>query len=379
MKHFLVSILPIAIGIGYAASVAVSVLVLWVGSRLWKAAARPTDISVRLLVRSLPMPMNLCILLLIFLIFCELTPVVVRCALIVTNYLGWTKTLSDSSEEVTIPFQNDHGMIIVTAQIGEKTLDCVVDSGIGPILWQGDTLGAHLFGSLEPHYYTYTGRQQFDTYRAQMPPIRLGNYCLNNVQGRYYPHPPRSYLVKTKSGRIVQMVLGNRAFRDATLTIDYRRSVLILRHHGSPTLQAANDGSIPFTFESNYHENADWPYGIYVAGTLENCPVTFVVDTGHTDQAFECGFSLKTKLPDRISYQLMKRGIYGVSGVLFRMVSDVPLKWRIGDLQGQTYTVFADDNAVIPDDVVYLGYDFLKKYRVVIDYPRHKLFLQPDQ
>lgn len=278
-----------------------------------------------------------------------------------------------------IPFKIDGGQIIVTTQIGNENIKCLVDTGVGPIFWQSLNLRISSNLGVEQSYYPYTGVHLYEANRVVLKQISLGDYRMQNIDTLYFPNPHAPTLVQTANGHGYQMILGNKAFRDIVLTIDYAHNALILH---SPEFDITKNRLLPtdillnIDYDKESENYPDYPCRIFASGILEGRTVKFFLDTGYYSDEISINIGTRNKFDRVPPIIVLNNPINGISGVRMTSKTTTPLKWSIGTYKGYDIALMTEDS-LIPEDQVILGWRQLKNFRITIDYKRKKLLLQP--
>lgn len=296
---------------------------------------------------------------------------------------------------VRVPFTKQNGLIIVQATLGDKVLPCVLDTGDPLVRWPkrlqlaGKATGIHAMGqdvsgAGAAHEMVLLSR------------VRIGTYELTNVPswavGAQKPSPDDAAAPPDEgiTGGVWQRypVLGNVVFEQVALTIDYRKSELILRPRGVPdaaatprrtpgtrTLPVQRVGPV-FTGESGAAHGGF----LALAGTVEGRPVNFLLDTG---LPFETGIVLAPNKRGLLAAEASRQEVQAVTG-LGQVSADrfTNVSWSLnggaaekGDVIIPTQFALLGDNKTSIDALV--GAYLLQNYRVTIDYPRARVLLEP--
>jgi hypothetical protein len=267
---------------------------------------------------------------------------------------------------VHIPFRVVNYMIAVPAVIDGKPIECWLDTGQTNITWPEtlDFRGKVTGTSTQ----TMAGGSFKRTKLVTLPEVRLGKVVLKNVTTTMLPmaHWERETARKageTEAVSYTKPILGNDAFRQLILTIDYRSSEIVLEkpedRNIAKELLGPGDQLLGFSYDWGNPE---------VVGKLDNRPAKIIIDTGCSDLMVAEEFCRKHVARSRMKDAMF----YGGFGPRKReKASDVSLelgKMTVNRLDGWAVKLASDADAM-------LGYEILKLFRVTIDYPRKKLFL----
>ena len=180
-----------------------------------------------------------------------------------------------------------------------------------------------------------------------------------------------------------QCLLGNSIFSSIVVTIDYRLRSITFRN---ASYNPADQNHLPVTYSFPFYWASDTVsakhFGlIVVLGTISGQPATLALDTGWSSDVMSIRQSAYHRLfPSSTSTRRDRslltafgqaKGVY-VPDLVCGLRSDDPhhpdLKFH------QPALVTADQNDGV--DAIW-GYAVLKDYRVTIDYPRQRVFLEP--
>ncbi len=296
-----------------------------------------------------------------------------------------------SKKVVRVPFTKQNGLIIVQATLGDKVLPCVLDTGDPLVRWPkrlqlaGKATGIHAMGQ------DVSGAHAAHE-MVLLSRVRIGTYELTNVPSwavrTQKPSPADAAAPPDEgiAGGVWQRypVLGNVVFEQVALTIDYRKSELILRpQRGGIAPAAPGTRTLPvqrvapvFTGESGAAHGGF----LALAGTVEGRPVKFLLDTG---LPFETGIVLAPNKRGLLAAEAPRQEVQAVTGL--GQVSAgrfANVAWSLnggaaekGDVIIPTQFALLGDGKTSIDALV--GAYLLQNYRVTIDYPRARVLLEP--
>ena len=266
--------------------------------------------------------------------------------------------------EVRVPFDSETGWIIVNANFSGKKVKAVVDTGMSFVLWSKSlslpsNSGGVKYSGFVP-YYTATPCPAEWRILSNM---RLGEYELQNCPSISYDSP-----VNKTPSVLPACFIGDSALAQTVLTIDYRSHQLIFRDESYDVTKSpvsTKDYLMPLLPEPEEAHS----FRPIVAGTIAGFPVRVMLDTGLA--ASNIGLantSIVAKVQHSTNYRLLTNKQTGTKAL-------PNTNWSIGELVDQTpidlmpgFTPKGVDCAV--------GYEFLRNYRITIDYQRQKVMLQ---
>ena len=283
---------------------------------------------------------------------------------------NWTLHSDRTYGEVEVPFTLHKGQIFVQADFAGVPLTCLVDTGVRDIVMQNADV-PHLYSNGIVNYFGSNG----GSYRAEwvtLSHIRLGDYELSQPTAVSWPlsAPAFGY---TLEGFPIFATLGNRAFKDIVLTIDYGQRKLILHRPDYDITRQPHDlGSCLLDYTPGGNNVAWAPEYLSVGSRIEGHPINLVLDTGH------CGASILLAPEFRelleVPQGTMPQWNYNISG---KSVTEVtrPVRWSLNNIKGECPGWIM---AMRPEWQALAGYEVLRNYRLTIDYTRRKLLLEPN-
>jgi hypothetical protein len=279
-------------------------------------------------------------------------------------------------QAVHIPFQLQDGCILVKAALAGRTAECVVDTGFNCVAWADWLCVAARKLSGEGAITDAAGRR-IPAAPALLSTLQIGPYKARNVPG---------YAVK--SGRPGErptlfaerpVFLGNPAFHQVVLTIDYQQQELVLRPSAYDfTCHPRGKQDMVFAFAPcSGPGNATLPV---IQGRIEGRPARILLDTGWaapeiglTEPFLDAIRPSRTKDHPGHSSEKVSRQMLGQPAFLER-VPDVA--FSLGDppaWNGQRPAMAIA--RIFPDVDAILGPDALRHFRLTIDYPRRRALL----
>lgn len=284
--------------------------------------------------------------------------------------------------EVVVPFRLLRNQISVQAVIDGHTTWCSMDTGTASILIPQSL---HIAKPVTDAFFsssssaTDAGGNSVEVEQAVLDDFQVAGYELRRV-----PALVASSTSSTHSQSIPSYgcPLGNSIFSSVVVTVDYRLHQVIFRSpEYNPATQQHLPYSLSFPFRWASSVTSERPFGlIAVSGTISGHPATFAVDTGWSSntmgirrEAYRRSFpSSPFENRNVISTAFgQAKGVY-IPDLVCSLKTDDP---HHPDLK------FHQPALVIPDqddgvDAIW-GYAVLKDYRVTIDYPRRRIFLEP--
>ena len=284
-----------------------------------------------------------------------------------------------SQDQAVVPFQLKDYLISLYADFDGRKEECILDTGSPLILWPRN---ANLSGTrtLSWGYGGDAAGNRVSLTEYVLGSIKIGGYELQGVptvavSGNLNPAHTYPDLRQVCD-------LGNTAFSEAVLTIDYKKRVLILRNRQyDPMLHCSKRGFVlPFHWASKVPRMSNFGYLVVPAETSGH-PLEVVVDTGDgsSTTALTNAYYKSHLSGTKLSHNWIQKTAFG------RTKADwIPkLKISVPDARLQSPPLEINQPAVImPDqhdgaDAV-IGYTVLKDYLVTIDYPRQRIFLEPN-
>jgi predicted aspartyl protease len=281
---------------------------------------------------------------------------------IVAGYMVWNsrraappQTYSLPSQGVHIPFTFHNGLIHVSAKANGKPASWLVDTGSTQVIWPARFLPRE--AASQPFKYQGTVDDMWVT--ATMGTLRhldIGDYKIAYIPG-----------ARVESKTVQEFILGNPALKDTCAVFDFKKHELILQESSAAKYPKRSSSHVLSLLQTSYPVANGGP--LVVTGKLAGKPAKFVIDTGAT------GIFVSESFADKYlkSYHRGSIKVTGVSGSrVGSTVKDVS-----GDIAGLS---FFTNQASIIREVPYadaiIGTEFLKHFRVTIDYPKMKLILE---
>lgn len=278
-----------------------------------------------------------------------------------------------------VPFQLRNRLISFQADFDGRKEDCILDTGSPAILWPRSK---ELPGkrTLSWGYATDAAGNSVSTTELVLGSIKIGGYELQGVPTLAVSgnsSPSHSYPDLRQICDI-----GNSAFSQAVLTIDYKRHILILRNRDFDPIAHSSKRCFvfPFQWKSKTPGTSNFGY-LVIAAKTSGHTLTIVVDTGDSVPATSLTDSyVRTHLSGmKLRHHWTQKTAFGETKVDW-----IPsLKILVSDVRPNVPKFLINQPIVVlPDqhdgaDAV-IGYSVLKDYRVTIDYPRQRIFLEPN-
>jgi len=285
-------------------------------------------------------------------------------------------------DEVTVPFTLASGQICVQAKLDGQKVRCSIDTG-APFVLIPQSLNlvdadAVLYLSVKD---ADAGGNTIEARRALLKSVQIGDYELRGVPVLVAPSAPSA---RSQANPDYYCLLGDSIFSSAVVTIDYHlRSVTFRNASYNPAKQS----HLPMTHSFPFHWAPDKVkvsvehFGlIIVSGTISGQPATLALDTGWSSDMMGINHTAYQRLFPASPFTKRKvlnttfgqaKGVY-IPDLVCSLKSDDP---RHPDLKfHQPALVIADQDDGV--DAIW-GYAVLRDYRVTIDYPRQRIFLEP--
>jgi hypothetical protein len=277
---------------------------------------------------------------------------------------------------VHVPFQLQNGCILVQAALAGKTMECVVDTGFNCVAW-ADWLNVAARRMPGDGAIVDAAGWQIPATPALLSSLQIGHYKARNVPGyavKTGRHEERPTLFAERP-----VFLGNPAFQQVVLTIDYQQQELVLRQPAcdlSSPSHGKQDRVFPFVPCSG-PGNATLPL---IQGAIAGRPARILLDTGWTGPEIgltepfrDAILSSRTKEHPGHSSEKVSRQMLGQPAFLERLPD---VSFSLGDPHAwsgrRPATVIA---RIFPDVDAILGPDVLRDFRMTIDYPRRRVLL----
>lgn len=283
------------------------------------------------------------------------------------------------NQAVVVPFQLKNNLIDLQAELASKKEDCILDTGSPGILWprSADLPGKR---TLSWGFAKDGAGNQVNLTEYVLGAIKIGDYELQGVPTLAIS----SNLNPSHSYPDLRQVcdLGNTAFSQVVMTIDYKKRVLIFRNSQyNPTRYCSKRCFVlPFQWKSTPPGACNFGY-ITVAAKTSGHPLTIVVDTGDTSSATSLtdSFCKKYLAKAKIRSNWIQKTAFGETKADWIPV----LKVSIPDARPNSPDLVVKQPAVIMPDQhdgadAIIGYTVLKDYLVTIDYPRQMIYLDPN-
>ena len=173
-------------------------------------------------------------------------------------------------------------------------------------------------------------------------------------------------------GASIEGDVGHGFLKDFRLTIDYDRSRVTLARPENPSGGASAAGGVPFRLADE-----EKPLVLVAVRLGEQGPFQFALDTGASMTVVSPEVARGLGAGDRRPAKMLGGGgrVAGLSGAVARV--------RVGEQDGREVGVVIGPFLGPLSEVVgtrldgILGYNFLRRFRVTIDYPARHLVLEP--
>jgi predicted aspartyl protease len=286
-----------------------------------------------------------------------------------------TATLPAGHVRTRLPFRWWHGLIVVEAVIGGRSVPCILDTGAPETTWPEQMrLSGRRQGIRRP-VKDWAGHTR-DAEMVTLPAVSLGGYVLRNVPtwSVTSSEPPVTELrehtsVRDLIGRVP--IIGNTLFERARVTIDGERREIIIE---SPPAEGASEQESEGTWLPITRGTTDRrvPRGhIYFTGSVNQRAMRFMLDSGycHSD-IWLCDSARETHALPR---PYARRTVPTPFGTM-RESWLPPLKWRIG---GISWNGTARSGIAGAGAEAVIGRGLIEAARITIDYPGSRMYLQP--
>ncbi len=281
-------------------------------------------------------------------------------------------------QAVIVPFQLKNNLISCDANFAGKKEDCILDTGSPAIIWprSADLPGKR---TLSWGFAKDGLGNQVNLTEYVLSSIKIGSYELLRVPTLAVS----GNLSSSHSYPDLRQVcdLGNTAFSQAVMTIDYKKHVLILRNSQYDLMQHCPKHCfiLPFQRQSKTHQALDFGH-LTVAAETSGHPLAVVVDTGDASPATSLTDSYyKTHLAgDKIRNNWLQKTAFGETKADW--IPSFPIS--VPDARPNMPSLVVNQPAVLMPDQhdgsdAIIGYSVLRNYLVTIDYPRRRIFLEP--
>ena len=203
--------------------------------------------------------------------------------------------------------------------------------------------------------------------KSQLPSLTVGH---ETVESLPVSVTDLSFLGRAMSAQ-VDGLLGHGFLKHFAITVDYATNALTLRRPAGGTEWALDESEIPFQ-----QANAEHPLVVVPVFVNEKGPYDFALDTGASSTVISLELAAEFGLAMEKISQLTAGGGNGT-------VSRVRLSsLALGAARQENLAAAASDfltqlNAELGSKLQgIVGYDFLRHYRVTLDYPRGALSLE---
>lgn len=280
----------------------------------------------------------------------------------------WKLESQQKYNEVRVPFSQRRGHIYVQAIWAGKSIKCLVDTGATYISWPQPLGLASIPTGIQTWSATSGGIRVYGEW-VLAPSLQLGGFKLQNIPTILYTVAEQANGQKTfvaQAEGIKEIVLGNEAFHNVVLTIDYQKQEVILR-----------DSDYDITHLPHPHSyllNLSWNDGTpVVLGQLAGHPARFMLDTGSNDMVISSAFAQKyfSRYPRRKSRYRAGYGLINTDEISGANGSIGNIKFMTDSI-----TIFPFSSTENVDGLI--GEPFLKYFRITIDYRRSKILLEPN-
>jgi PDZ domain len=276
-------------------------------------------------------------------------------------------TLVMAKNTVELPFENYGGHLYVKGKVnGISTQDLIVDNGATD-LFMGESQAKKL--KLVP--------SSSETASAAKPPNVLWALGALTLKDRHSAVLSQSDIdgLERYFGRRVSGIIGYELFEQLVVELDFQRH--LFKFHRPKTYQYSGNGlRIPLIIEGDraYIKTTITPYG-YPAK-----PGKLMIDLGSNAALhLAAGCGLSQQLIKAIPHTLHRKlaTIRGTDEIVLGRVQQV----QIEALQiQQPITIFSQTQTNDCDLLQgKIGYQILRQFKVILDYPRRQLILEPTQ
>jgi PDZ domain len=276
-------------------------------------------------------------------------------------------TLVMAKDTAELPFEDYGGHLYVKGKVnGISMQDLIIDNGATD-LFMGESQAKKL--KLVP--------SSVETASAAKPPNVLWALGALTLKDRYSAVLSQSDIdgLEQYFGRRVSGIIGYELFEQLVVELDFQRH--IFKFHRPQTYQYSGNGlRIPLIIEGDraYINTTITPYG-YAAK-----PGKLMIDLGSNAAlhvAAGCGLSqqLIKAVPHTLHRKLAT--IRGTDAIVLGRIQHL----QIGTLQiQQPITIFSQGNTQDCDRLEgKIGYQILRQFKVILDYPHRQLILEPTQ
>jgi hypothetical protein len=272
-------------------------------------------------------------------------------------------------DSVVIPFIFRGNHVLVRGAIGDSdSLWFFVDSGAGSHCInrsRADKLGMKVDGGVEA--MGAGGKVQAGA--AHDVKYRLPGLAVDAEFAAAIDLDP----IALQIGVPVDGILGYPLFKQMVVTVDYDRSVLVLR---DPKRYKPAGAALPLTF----HENHPYVNGRLTLAGRKPIEGSFILDTGSAlALALAPSFVEKNKALETAPKTIQVR-LGGVGGRFYQPVGRVE-RLELGPYAlDRPVAVFAQPgpgHTSTPGSIGNIGGDVLQRFRVTFDYPHERLYLAP--
>jgi hypothetical protein len=277
----------------------------------------------------------------------------------------------------TIPFIYDDARLFVPVRLNADTTTYwfILDTGAQPTIVDANVAAALGLKVREAGTTTGAGTHSLRQGRAQGVSLRVGDVPLGPMEVRV---SEIDSLLAPSQGRAAPGIIGSRFFMEHVVEVDFGASQVQL------------------------HEPRGWRYdgdGIVLPITLDNgvpmitgsmtvpdgavIPMRLLVDLGAkstllVSEPFIAGHDLMNRFPRTVTSPL-GAGVGGATRYAFARVPGFTLGSGGGALATDSLVAGLSVGGTLRStwyDAL-LGADFLRRYRVIFDYPHHQLILEP--
>ena len=259
------------------------------------------------------------------------------------------------NKEIHIPFKNTNGRIYFYASCSGKDILCMLDTGFNNIDWpRWLALGTkRLFIANKGHW---AGGLHTHGEWMLLPSLHIGNYELNNLPTVAVDVPWPETMDPTGKA---PMLIGNLIWSPVILTIDYATRELIVRQRSYDiTRLPIRSGASLIEFKQDMGK-------IVLSGEISHVPTTFLLDTGADTWAFSPAYYKRFVKAANIRDRGERTTAY--LGEAKGMLGGFPIEIKEADVA--PLATHAD---------MLVGISFLNRFRITIDYGRHKVLFEPE-
>jgi hypothetical protein len=284
-----------------------------------------------------------------------------------------TLNSSSSYREVHIPFREKDGYLCLEGVWSGRPTEAILDTGSAFVSWPASW---HIKGtstniSIKSNM---AGGVTIDNEYVVVPAITIGGLQLTDMPTTAFGSAefgaPSTYSAQA-GGKLMstrtRAILGAPAYRDLVLTIDYSTKEIILRNHlydVTRQKRLPEDHLIPMSLGYDFLP--------IISGSIAGIPARLGIDTGCGGMPINGSFV--NKLPPKARAYAADT----TAGLLDLPVKVKSLRKVTGSVDGLPFTDIDAQTLELPSCVdALVGLQFLKHYRVTIDYTRNLILFEP--